>query len=82
MMTIERASSAVSGDDLRELAREGHVHFMGVGGAGMYALAELFVRSGGRVSGCDLRSGPSTERLRALGFAVSAAGRRCCLCAF
>ena len=70
MMTIERASSDVSGDDLRELAREGHVHFMGVGGAGMYALAELFARSGGRVSGCDLRSGLSTERLRALGVQI------------
>jgi len=29
------------------------VHFMGIAGAGMSALAELFVRRGYRVSGCD-----------------------------
>ena len=66
MMTVGRASGPLSGDDLRRLASEGHVHFMGVGGAGMCALAELFARSGGQVSGCDLRLGGSTDRLRAL----------------
>src|SRR6266542_1149253 len=30
------------------------VHFMGIAGAGMSALAELFVRRGYRVSGCDV----------------------------
>ena len=40
---------------LRELAAKGPVHFMGIGGAGMCALAELVLRSGGRVSGCDLK---------------------------
>ncbi len=39
---------------------------MGVGGAGMCALAELFVKRGGSVSGCDLRPGSSTDRLRTL----------------
>ena len=52
--------------DLRRLSNEGRVHFMGVGGAGMCALAELFVRRGGNVSGCDLQPGSSTDRLRAL----------------
>ncbi len=69
-MAIERASNALSGDDLRRLALEGHVHFMGVGGAGMCALAELFAREGGRVTGCDLRPGASTERLRAMDVTV------------
>ena len=50
--------------DLRALARTGPVHFAGVGGAGMVALAELLLRSGVTVSGCDLRDG---ENLRALG---------------
>ncbi len=66
MMARYRAPDPLSGDDLRQLAREGQVHFMGVGGAGMCALAELVARSGGRVSGCDLRPGPSTDRLRAM----------------
>ena len=34
--------------DLRRLSNEGRVHFMGVGGAGMCALAELFVKRGGK----------------------------------
>ncbi len=57
--------------DLRALAAEGPVHFMGVGGAGMCALAELLARSGGRVSGCDLKESAALEDLRRLGVAVT-----------
>lgn len=53
--------------DLRALARRGTVHFMGIGGAGMSALAELVLRAGGRVSGCDRALGESVATLRALG---------------
>ncbi len=70
MMARDRALGATSRDDLRRLVREGRVHFMGVGGAGMCALAELFARSGGLVSGCDLRPGASTDRLRARGTVI------------
>ncbi|NJD11701.1 MAG: UDP-N-acetylmuramate--L-alanine ligase, partial [Gemmatimonadetes bacterium] len=42
-------------------------HFLGFGGAGMSALAELVLHAGGRVSGCDVSPGESAERLRALG---------------
>ncbi len=70
MMTLDRANASVSGAELRRLAREEHVHFMGVGGAGMCALAELFARSGGHVSGCDLRRGSSTDRLQAMGVTI------------
>ncbi|GMR13048.1 MAG: UDP-N-acetylmuramate--L-alanine ligase [Gemmatimonadota bacterium] len=48
----------------------GAVHFMGVGGAGMCALAELVARQGGAVSGCDLKPGPTLDNLRALGLTV------------
>lgn len=48
----------------------GAVHFMGVGGAGMCALAELVARQGQEVSGCDLKPGQSVENLRALGVTV------------
>jgi UDP-N-acetylmuramate--alanine ligase len=57
--------------DLRALAREAPVHFMGVGGAGMYPLAELLLRSGGRVSGCDAKSSRALEDLAAGGGEVS-----------
>ncbi len=56
--------------DLLELARRGPIHFMGVSGAGVSALAELVVRSGGTATGCDLRPGPLGDALRAMGIAV------------
>jgi len=42
------------------------VHFMGIAGAGMSALAELFVRRGYRVSGCDTNLATADD-LRRLG---------------
>jgi len=53
--------------DLRALAEAGPVHFVGAGGAGMCALAELLVRSGGQVSGCDLKDGRALRELAQLG---------------
>lgn len=42
-------------------------HFVGLGGAGMSALAELLLARGYGVSGCDLKPGPVLDRLAALG---------------
>jgi UDP-N-acetylmuramate--alanine ligase len=53
--------------DLRRLAKTGPVHFVGIGGAGMSSLAELVLRSGGAVTGCDLATTPLTDVLRARG---------------
>ena len=61
----------MSARGLRDRAREGTVHFMGIGGAGMCALAELFHRSGYRVTGCDLRRDLSARSLEALGVSVA-----------
>ena len=47
------------------------VHFVGVAGAGMSALAELFVRRGTRVTGCDANVAGADD-LRALGIEVVA----------
>lgn len=41
------------------------IHFVGVAGAGMSALAELLVRRGMRVSGCDAALGPAHDLRRA-----------------
>lgn len=46
------------------------VHFVGIAGAGMSALAELFVRRGLAVTGCDANLS-DTGDLRALGIALS-----------
>ncbi len=53
--------------DLRALSSQHPVHFVGVGGAGMFALAELLLRQGGRVTGCDLMESQAIDDLRALG---------------
>ena len=45
------------------------VHFVGIAGAGMSALAELFVRRGITVTGCDA-SPDRNDALDALGIAV------------
>jgi UDP-N-acetylmuramate--alanine ligase len=46
------------------------VHFVGIAGAGMRALAELLARRGVRVTGCDANPG-ATDDLEALGIKVS-----------
>jgi UDP-N-acetylmuramate--alanine ligase len=53
--------------DLRALARTGAVHFMGIAGAGMATLAELVLRSGGVVTGCDAYPGNVGDALRERG---------------
>src|ERR1700736_4279176 len=49
------------------LNRHRRLHFVGIGGAGMSGIAELSLRLGFAVSGCDLKDGPVTERLKSLG---------------
>jgi len=48
-------------------AAGGPVHFMGVAGAGMIALAELLLRSGRAVTGCDLLPDPASRALKSMG---------------
>ncbi|HMJ74836.1 MAG TPA: UDP-N-acetylmuramate--L-alanine ligase [Iamia sp.] len=47
-----------------------HIHIVGVGGAGMRAIATVLVAMGHRVSGSDMKPSPGLERLRALGIDV------------
>ncbi|MEX2529497.1 MAG: UDP-N-acetylmuramate--L-alanine ligase [Gemmatimonadota bacterium] len=56
--------------DLRAYLDAGPIHFMGIGGAGMCALAEAVLRGGGRVTGCDARPGPSVGALERMGVRV------------
>src|SRR5476649_1932717 len=45
------------------------IHFVGIAGAGMSALAELFVRRGVPITGCDANPGAADD-LRRLGVVV------------
>jgi UDP-N-acetylmuramate--alanine ligase len=47
-----------------------HVHFIGIGGAGMSGIAEVMANLGFEVSGSDIAESATTQRLRALGVRV------------
>lgn len=48
-----------------------HIHFVGIGGAGMSGIAEVLVNLGYQVSGSDLSRNAVTERLAALGARIA-----------
>ncbi len=48
-----------------------HIHFVGIGGAGMSGIAEVLHNLGYVVSGSDQQAGATTARLAALGIRVS-----------
>jgi UDP-N-acetylmuramate--alanine ligase len=47
-----------------------HVHFVGIGGAGMGGIAEVIINIGFAVSGSDISQSPMTERLSGIGITV------------
>jgi UDP-N-acetylmuramate--alanine ligase len=49
------------------IPRPARLHFIGIGGTGMSAVAEVLLRRGYQVSGCDHRDSPTLQRLRGLG---------------
>lgn len=46
------------------------IHFMGIGGIGMSALARVLVKQGAQVSGCDVKMNPMIEKLREFGIRI------------
>ncbi len=53
------------------MGRVKHLHFVGIGGAGMSGIAEVMHNLGYQVSGSDLRAGRTTEYLQSLGIDVA-----------
>jgi len=53
-----------------ELGKTRNVHIVGIGGAGMSAIAELLLKSGFAVSGSDMASSEVTEKLRERGAVI------------
>ncbi|HEX9992708.1 MAG TPA: UDP-N-acetylmuramate--L-alanine ligase [Acidimicrobiales bacterium] len=58
-----------------DLATPRRVHVVGVGGAGMSAIATVLAGMGHRVTGSDLKDSPGLTRLRAAGVAVTVGHR-------
>lgn len=50
-----------------EMRRVRHIHFVGIGGAGMGGIAEVLANEGYEISGSDLAPNPVTQQLNALG---------------
>jgi UDP-N-acetylmuramate--alanine ligase len=48
-----------------------HIHFVGIGGAGMSGIAEVLVNLGYQVSGSDLATSATTDRLASLGARIA-----------
>jgi UDP-N-acetylmuramate--alanine ligase len=48
----------------------GPVHFVGIGGIGMSAIADILLRLGYAVQGSDAKASANTDRLKALGAAI------------
>ena len=57
--------------DRLDLSVPTSVHVVGVGGAGMSAIASVLAAMGHRVSGSDLKASPGLERLAAQGVKVA-----------
>ena len=53
-----------------EMRRIRHIHFVGIGGAGMSGIAEVLKNQGYDVSGSDLKEGAVTDRLKGMGVEV------------
>lgn len=61
---------AVDSPNPRGMRRIRHIHFVGIGGAGMCGIAEVLIHEGYFVSGSDIAEGVTVARLRELGARV------------
>lgn len=53
-----------------EMRRIRHIHFVGIGGAGMSGIAEVLLNQGYCISGSDIKSSDTTARLDKLGATI------------
>ncbi len=53
--------------DVPEMRRIKRIHFVGIGGVGMCGIAEVLCNQGYKISGSDIKSSTTTERLQTLG---------------
>lgn len=71
-MTPSNISSAQARQLIKipEMRRIRHIHFVGIGGAGMCGIAEVLKNQGYAISGSDLKPSKTTERLTEQGITV------------
>ena len=61
--------------ETRAMGRIRHIHFVGIGGAGMSGIAEVLVNLGYTVSGSDLHENAATQRLAKCGARIATGHR-------
>jgi UDP-N-acetylmuramate--alanine ligase len=54
-----------------DITRVKHIHFVGIGGAGMGGIAEVLLDQGYRISGSDVNANEMTQRLKKMGALIS-----------
>ncbi|MGE3919469.1 MAG: UDP-N-acetylmuramate--L-alanine ligase [Gammaproteobacteria bacterium] len=57
-------------EEIKNKQRVQHIHFIGVGGAGMSGIAEVLLNEGYKISGSDLNDSASLKRLKQFGAEV------------
>ena len=62
--------SEMTAPDHAMFAPSQRIHFIGIGGIGMSGIAEILLTMGYAVSGSDLRTSPTTDRLEKLGATI------------
>ena len=67
---VDRLQSTMAGQNHPAWGRIRHIHFVGIGGAGMGGIAEVMLNLGYGVTGSDLRENAVTRRLSGLGAQV------------
>lgn len=53
--------------DVPEMRRIRRIHFVGIGGVGMCGIAEVLLNQGYQISGSDIKTSATTERLQKMG---------------
>lgn len=56
--------------EVPEMRRIRQIHFVGIGGVGMCGIAEVLLNQGYKISGSDMKSSATTERLSGLGAGI------------
>lgn len=54
----------------KDILEYGHIHFIGIGGASMYAIASMLKNDGKTVTGSDMQESGNTEYLKSIGVNV------------
>ena len=70
MSTSTAADKAQKLIKIPEMRRIKHIHFIGIGGAGMCGIAEVLKNQGYQVSGSDIKASNTTEQLEQNGIQV------------